>query len=137
MFWWLALGWNVLLAQLNLRKSFSLRLSRIIRLINLISIIICLANSLKIRLLFHVRMLLNFLSLFLFIISPLLIIVDSLLHLLLHIYCESRIFGEDLLLCHLETLEKKICLCHADFVWIVLSQVLARFQFKVFFVLGS
>ena len=92
------------------------------------------AHTLKITLLLNVRMLLIFLTLFIFI-GYSFVIIGRLLHLLLHIRCEGWIFCQDLLFGHLQTLEEKVGLCHADLVLIFLREVLTGFQFEMFLIL--
>ena len=92
-------------------------------------------HTLKITLLLNVRMLLIFLTLFI-VVGDSFVIVSRLLHFLLHIRCEGWIFCEDLLLGHLQALEEKVGLCHADLVLIFLREVLACFQLEMFFILA-
>lgn len=110
-------------------------LSRLSWLVDRFRIKTCIAHTLKITLLLNVRMLLIFLTSFI-VIGYSFVIVGRLLHFLLHIRCEGWIFFQDLLLGHLQTLEEKVGLCHADLVLIFLSEVLTGFQLEMFFILA-
>ena len=110
-------------------------LSRLSWLIHRFRIKTWIAHTLKITLLLNVRMLLIFLTIFIFICYSF-VIVGRLLHLLLHVGGERWIFCQDLFLGHLQTLEEKVGLGHADLVLIFLSEVLAGFELEMLLILA-
>lgn len=99
----------------------------------------------KIRLLFHVRMLLIFLTCTVLKVVILgsfstsvasFVLISGVVHFLLHVWSESRVLREDFLLGHLESLEEEVGLRLSDLVVAVLGKILTGFELEVLLVLN-
>ena len=104
--------------------------------------IIILSRTLKITLLFNVRMLLIFLTLIVFIIVcscasvASFVLISGVVHLLLHVWCESWVLRKDFFFCHLESLEQEVCLSLSNLVMAVLGKIFTSLELEVLLILN-